>query len=120
MENAYLIWLIKGLSFVELILVLYATANILQSIWFRFYGSRNISDQEKREFYVEKKYDIKWTFSMMVAMLFGSMVSLLSGRREEVLWMLICAFLFGLLLWGAYRTLDIDKKRLDRKKGLGI
>lgn len=123
MENVYFVWLVKGLSFAELILVLYATVNIFQSMWFRFYGSRNMSDREKREFHVENKYDVKWSFSMTVVLLLGSVLSQLIGLQGQVWLELLCAFLFWLLFWGNYRTLTIlknflneEKERLKRKK----
>ncbi len=120
MENAYLDWLVRGLSFTILILTLYAIANIFQSIRFRFWASRKMSDKEKREFYVEKKYDIKWSFSMTIGLLLGSVLSQLIGLQGQVWLELLCTFLFWLLFWGNYRTLNTEKKRLNRKKDFGI
>ena len=120
MKNVYLVWLIRGLSFAILILIMYATVNIIQSTWFRFYGSRSMSDREKREFYVEKKYDIKWSSCTMVALLLGSILSQLLGLYRQVWWELLCVFLFWFLLWGNYRTLNIEKERLKKKNDFGI
>ena len=120
MENAYLIWLIRGLSFAVLVLTLYATVNIFQSIWFRFYGSRDMSDREKREFYVENKHDIKWALSLAIMSLLGFILFQLIGLKDQSWLDLLCAFLFGFLLWGNYRTLNTEKERLKRKKDFGI
>ncbi len=123
MENSYLLWLVRGLSAVILILTLYGTANIFQSIWFRLYGSRNMSDYEKREFHVKNMYDVKWTFCMTLVSLLSSVLSQLIGLQDQVWPELMCAFLFLFLFWGHYRTLTMlkdflskEKKRLKRKK----
>ena len=123
MGNEPLVWLIRVLSFAILILTLYATVNIFQSIWFRFYGSRNMSDWEKREFHVKNKYDVKWSFSMTIVLLLGSVLSQFIGLQGQVWLELLCAFLFWFLFWGNYRTLTMlknflnkEKERLKRKK----
>ncbi len=112
--------LVAVLSFLILILTLYATANIFQSIWFRFWSSRHMNDRQKREFYVENKYDIKWTFCMTVISLLGFTLFQLIGLKDQSRWLLLHAFLWGLFLWGSCRTFNIEKERLNRKKDFGI
>lgn len=112
--------LIIVLSFLILILTLYAIANIFQSMWFRFYRSRYMSDRAKREFYVEKKYDVKWSFSITVALALGSVLSQLIGLQGQIWLELLCTFLFGFLLWGNYRTLNMERERLLIKKDFEV
>lgn len=120
MENAYSIWLIRGLTFADLILTLYATANIFQSIWFRFWGSKTMSDQEKREFFIEKKFDLKWPLALIVVSILGFFIFQLTGAKDLSWWNLLYALLFGLLLWGNFKTYNFEKQRLDRKKDFNI
>lgn len=119
-ENIHLIWLIRGLSFLVLILTLYATANILQSIWFRFWSSRSMSDEEKVKFYVAQKCDVKWSLTLTLVCLLGVPLSVLIGLPKQIGWHFLCSFLFGFLLWGNYRTLKIEKDRLKRKEDFNI
>lgn len=107
--------LVIVLSFWILILTVYATANIFQSIWFRFYLSQHMGDRQKREFYVKQRYDIKWTFTFLVAFLLAVPLDFLIGVPYQAWWNLLCAFLFWLLLWGNLKTHDFEKQRLDRK-----
>ena len=120
MENAYSIWLIRGLSFVDLILTLYATVNIFQSIWFRFWGNKAMSDREKRAFYVENKFDLKWPLALIAVSILGFFIFQLTGAKDLSRWNLLCALLFGLLLWGNFKTYDFEKQRLNRKNDLNI
>lgn len=119
-SSIFMVYLIRILGFVSLPLVIYATVNILQSIWFRFWGSRNMDDRAKREFYIQKKYDIKWTFCLTIVCILGSIIFWLSSRSDLAFLELLCAYLFWLLLWGNYRTLNLERERLNKKKDLGI
>lgn len=120
MENVYSVWLVRGLTFADLVLTLYATANIFQSIWFRLWGSKTMSDREKREFFIEKKFDLKWPLAFVVMCIFGFFIFQLTGAKNVSWWNLLCALLFGLLLWGNYRTYDFEKQRLNRKKDFDV
>ena len=101
-------------------LTIYATVTIFKSIWFRFWSSRHMNDRQKREFYVKNRYDIKWTSCTMVASLLGFILFQISGLKDLSWWNLLCTFLWGLLLWGNSRTLNMEKDRLKRKKDFGI
>jgi len=114
------VWVIKVLTFTLLILTLYATVNIFQSLWFKFWSSRNMSDQEKKEFYVAKKYDIKWTSSMAVMSLLGFVLFQLIGLKDLSWWNLFCAVIFGILFWGNYRILHVEEKKIIIKKNFDI
>ncbi|MBI2674633.1 MAG: hypothetical protein HYX22_02765 [Candidatus Yanofskybacteria bacterium] len=122
--NPALIWSIRVISFVALVLTIYATVNILQSIWFRFWSSRAMDDREKREFYVRTRYDVKWSFSLAVVMMLGSLMFQLMGLIKPAGLMLLLFFLFCLLFWGNYRTLKIEiereRRRLEMRKSFGI
>lgn len=120
MGYAYSAWVIKGLSFIILILTLYAGIKIFQSMWFRFYQNKKMSDRKKREFYVNAGYDIKWSLALTVVCFLGVPLSILLGRTGQVPWNFICALGFGLLFWGNYRTIDKERKRLDMENDLEI
>ena len=115
-----LIWVIRTLSFSILILTFYATVNIFQSIWFRFWSSRYMDEQQKREFHVKNRYEVKWSFSFTVMSLLGFVLFQLIGLEDLSWWYLLCAFLFGFLFWGCCRTLgtlkDYLKVESDRKE----
>lgn len=111
---------IRALSFTILILSIYATVNIYKSMWLSYWASRYMDDRQKREFYVKNKYDIKWAFCMMIMLLLVFVLFQMIGLKNQSWVGLLCAFLFGFLLWGNYRTLNIDKERLKRKKDFGI
>lgn len=101
-------------------LTIYGTVNIFKSMWFRFWSSQDMDDRQKRELYVKNNYDIKWTSCAVAMCLLSFVKDWMIGLNNQSWWNLLCAFLFGLLLWGNLRTLDIDKKRLKRKKDFGI
>ncbi|MDP3800132.1 MAG: hypothetical protein Q8Q90_01785 [bacterium] len=115
-----LVWFIKILSFTILMLTIYATVTVFKGIWFRFWASRHMDDRQKRELYVKNRYDIKWTSCMVVICLLSFVKDRMIGLNDQSWWNLFCAFLFGLLLWGSYGTLNIEKKRLKRKNDFGI
>lgn len=104
-----LIWSVRILSFAILILTIYATVTIFKSTWFRFWSSRKMDDQEKREFYVKNKYDIKWSLALMGVCLLGAVLSIILGLSHQAGWNLLCAFLFWLLSWGTLKTYEPKK-----------
>lgn len=114
------IWPVRVISFVSLVIALYATANIFQSMWFRFWSSRTIDDRTKREFYVRKKYDVKWSLSLVIVAMLGYINSLLVGLSALNNWYLLVTLLFLILFWGNHRVLNIEKRRLERKKEFEI
>lgn len=113
------IWPVRIISFVILILTIYAIVNIFQSIWFRFLGSRQMDDRAKREYYVRKKHDVKWSLSLTLS----TMLSSINFLMMKLSWLsglvLFISLLFWFLWWGNSRTLDIETKRLERKKEFG-
>lgn len=115
-----LVWSVKVLSFAILMLTIYATVNIFQSIWFRFWLSRRMDERERLSFYVNKRYDVKSSFCMMVMCLLSSVLMRLIGLKDLSWWNLLCFFLFWILFWGNSRTLNIEKERLKRKNDFGI
>lgn len=115
MENHYLIWLIRGISFAVIILTIYATVNIFKSIWFRFWLSRHMNDCQKRELYVKNRYDIKWSSCAVIVCLMSFVKDRMIGLGDQSWWNFLCALLFGLLLWGNYKTLNTEKERLNKK-----
>ena len=116
LSHPVVVWMIRILSFTILMLTIYATATIFKSIWFKLWSSRTMSDKEKREFYVSKKYDIKWPLCFMVATLLGCVIFQLNYRSDLAILNLICSLLFGLLWWGNYRTLNIERRRLELRE----
>ena len=119
-SSTHLVYLIRILGFANLLFSIYATVNIFQSIRFRFWVSRDMDDMTKREFYVQNRFDLKWPFCLIVVCVLGSVVFNLNGRSGLAFLELVCAFLFWLLLWGNYRTLNLEIERLNRKKDLGL
>lgn len=79
-----------------------------------------MDDRTKREFYVRNKYDIKWSLSLTVVAMLGSVTFWLMGIRELSGLLLLAALLFWLLWWGNCRTLNLEKKHLEIKKDFGI
>lgn len=79
-----------------------------------------MDDRTKRESYVRNKYDIKWSLSLTVVAMLGSVTFWLMGIRELSGLLLLVALLFWLLWWGNCRTLNLEKKHLERKKDFGI
>lgn len=115
-----LVWCVRILSFAILMLTIYATVTIFKSIWFRFWSSHRMDEREKLSFYVNRRYDIKWTSCMVVMCLLSFVKDRMIGFNNQSWLNLLLAFLFGLLLWGNYRNLNIDQKRLERKRDFGI
>ena len=117
MENVILtpmlVWFVKILSFTIFMLTIYATVNIFQSISFKFWSGRHMNDQQKREFQVKNKYDVKWSFSFTVMSLLGFVHYQVVGFIDLSWWYLLVAFLFLILFWGNYRTLNMLKDYLN-------
>ena len=110
-----LTWSIGILSFLILTLTLHASVYIFRSIWFRFWASRKMSNLEKRILYVHGSYDVKWSISLIVMLVLCFVLFQLIGFKVQSWWSILCAFLFGLLLWGNYRTLNTEKERLKKQ-----
>ncbi|MEK7138669.1 MAG: hypothetical protein AAB799_00630 [Patescibacteria group bacterium] len=108
------------LSFLILVLTLFATVNILLSIWFRFWKSKNMSESEKREVYVRQRYDIKWSLSLAFVGVLSALMFQLFGLGLLANLNLLVSLLFWLLFWGNHVTWSVEKKRLDRKRSFGI
>ena len=111
--------IIAIVSVVTLALTLFATVNICLSMWFRFWSSKEMDDRTKREFYVQNKYDIKWSLSLAFVALGGALIFGLLGIRQLSTLNLRVALLFFILFWGSYRTLNAEKKRLEKKRNFG-
>lgn len=113
-------YLMHIMTVATIILTLYATVNIIQSIRFRFWGSRDMDDRAKRESYVRNRYDVKWSLSFVIICGLGSIIFRLCGSSNLAFLELVMAFLFLLLWWGNCRTLNLEKERLNRKKNFGL
>ena len=83
-----------------------------------------MDDRERREFYVSTRYDIKWSLSLAIVTILGSLMFQLMGLRKLAYLELLVSLLFWLLFWGNCRTLNIErereKARLERRKSFGI
>ena len=79
-----------------------------------------MGDREKREFYVRNKYDIKWSLSLTIVAILESLMFWLMGLKELSVANLLVALLLCFLFWGNYRTLNLEKRRLERKKEFGV
>lgn len=109
-------WPIRIISFVALVLSLFAAVNIFKSMWFRFRSSKVMSDREKREFYIRNRYDVKWSLSLVIATMLESVAYWLMDLKELSNWTLLVSLLLWLLFWGNCRTLNLEKRHFERKK----